>query len=113
MNYTIQFENKKIIVTKKFLKLAQEINSEEYQTILTLMKDFPSFTIRVRKQVYTPKRTYAGLTYESMRNYIEENNNEYLADFETVLIYCKHYSQVKSWFINMFPEYSEQIKKIA
>lgn len=43
----IKFETKEIRVTKKFLKAAEVFGSEEYETLLQLIKNLPSYTIRV------------------------------------------------------------------
>lgn len=43
---SIKFETKEIIVTKKFLKAAEVFGSEEFEILLNLTKELPSFCIR-------------------------------------------------------------------
>ena len=44
-NYTINATQKVIIITKKFEKAANCIGSKEYNELVRLMNDFPTFEI--------------------------------------------------------------------
>ena len=60
-NYTINAAAKEIIITKKFEKAANIIGSNEYKALVTLMKDFPDFDIKVREiKKNKSKKTYSG-----------------------------------------------------
>ena len=48
-NYTIKATQKEIIITKKFEKAANCIGSKEYNELVRLMNDFPTFEIRVKE----------------------------------------------------------------
>ena len=62
-NYTINAAAKEIIITKKFEKAANVIGSNEYKDLVTLMRDFPEFNIKVKEiKKKANKKTYNGLT---------------------------------------------------
>ena len=105
-NYAVKFESKEIVVTKKFLKCAEDFHSAEYREMLALMKELPNFTIKVREVCRTHyKSSNKGLTYNAMRNYLMMNGCEHLETFEKLIGYGCSYSQVKEWFLRTCPDY--------
>lgn len=112
-NFTINAAAKEIIITKKFEKAANIIGSNEYKDLVTLMKDFPEFSIKV-KEIKTKKgkKTYNGLTLDEMRRFIRTRNEEELLMFEKVVAIAKHkkgsYAITKKWFLNKYKEAYEK-----
>ena len=108
-NYTIDAAKKEIIITKKFEKAANVIGSNEYKDLVTLMKDFPDFKIKVKEiKKKANKKTYNGLTIEEMKRFISTRTNEEVLLFEKVVTIAKHkkgsYAITKKWFLNKYKE---------
>lgn len=105
-NCVVKFETKEIIVTKNFLKQAEEFHSQAYYELLTLMKELPNFTIKTKEVRRTHcKSIYKGLTYAAMRKYLMMNGSEHLETFEQLLSYGCSYFQVREWFLRTCPYY--------
>ena len=65
-NYTINAAAKEIIITKKFEKAANVIGSNEYKDLVTLMRDFPEFNIKVKEiKKKANKKTYYHVSFYS------------------------------------------------
>ena len=108
-NYTINAAKKEIIITKKFEKAANVIGSNEYKDLVTLMKDFADFKIKVKEiKKKANKKTYNGLTIEEMKRFISTRTNEEILLFEKVVTIAKHkkgsYAITKKWFLNKYKE---------
>ena len=65
----IDFAAKTITCSKKFLKKAREVNSDEYRLMLQITSDLPAFMI-VIKEAVTPVRRNIQPTYTAMAEYI-------------------------------------------
>ena len=111
-NIKINHEKKNIIITKSFNKKASEVGSVEYETMKDLRIDFPNYKVKVKEIKKNPnKKSYAKLTYENMKKYIEciESNN--LDILEIVIKASKAqpspYAFVKKWFLASYPDYRE------
>ena len=117
-NYTINAAAKEIIITKKFEKAANIIGSNEYKALVTLMKDFPDFDIKVREiKKNKSKKTYSGLTIEEMRRFIGSRSEEEVFLFEKVVTIAKHkkgsYAITKKWFLNKYKEaYDKELEAL-
>ena len=48
--YDIDFSDRTIFFGKKFMKLAKQYGTQEYNTFLGLIRDMPDFKIVVREQ---------------------------------------------------------------
>lgn len=111
---------KKIEMTKTEAKAAGKPNTAEYNTLLELMKSFPSFTVEIKAPAKR-KSEFKGLDYKYMKNYIQkcnrENKLEIMAEFNTLIAQDKKdkkegsehleaasYLDVKQWFLAVFPE---------
>ena len=111
---------KKIEMTKTEAKAAGKPNTAVYNTLLELMKNFPSFTVEIKAPVKR-KNEFKGLDYKYMKNYIQkcnrENKIEIMAEFNTLIAQDKKdkkegsehleaasYLDVKQWFLSVFPE---------
>ena len=111
-NYTINFANNTITVTKAFAQNAQNPASEEYALIAKLKSDYPAIQV-INKTHSSPKKCNParGLTYEAMERYINTfaNADEVLEVFELVKerssVQTNRYKYVRDWFEAQFPDY--------
>ena len=117
-NYTINATQKVIIITKKFEKAANCIGSKEYNELVRLMNDFPTFEIRVKEiEKNNKKKTYNGLTIGEMKRFVETQSEEEAILFERVVAIAKHkkgaYAITKKWFLNKYKEaYEKEIEAL-
>ena len=112
----INLADKTIVMDRTFAKLAADTRSEEYAHLQQIRRDYPTYTV-VQRQIRrnNTKVTYAGLTYDYMKNYImthgtKEEIERNLATFKekTLISKCHNtpyrYPVIKSWFLKQFPE---------
>lgn len=109
LGYEIDYIEEKIIVSKKFLKEARNINTAAYIELVNVRKDYPEFRIEIRQiNKKENKMTYSELTYKFMREYIEtkENADNVLKEFEKIQQLSKFqsgsYAFVKKWFLGLY-----------
>ncbi len=106
-----------IVMDRTFAKLAENTRSEEYAHLQQVRKDYPDYTVVLRQiKKNANKETYAGLTYDYMRDYIilhSATNEEELAavaEFEELLFISrchskgKRYPAIKAWFLAKYSE---------
>ena len=113
---TLNHEKRTIIMDRTFAKYAENTMSDEYAHLQRVRKDYPNYTVIQRQIKRNPnKKTYNGLTYEYMEDYImthgsvetiKKNLNEF---HEMRLISECHgqafrYPVIKSWFLDKYPE---------
>lgn len=110
VGYEIHHEDMTIVLTKKFSQAAGQRGSDEYEELLGIKADFPTYTVCLREiKKAAGKQTYRNLTYEAMETIIKENAPQYLADFEDVKGKAPAqgngaYTFVKKWFLDNFKE---------
>ena len=120
-NYEVDFIESKIIVSKKFYQAAKTINTPEYKTLVQLRTENPGFAVELRTiQKKEGKKSYRNLTYENMRKFIltsEGEQSESLKEYDRVMALSKThagpYAYVKTWFLNKYPKYNEQLEEKA
>ena len=107
---------KKILISKTFQKAAMNPTSREYAELMEAMSNHPSYTIDQRVIKKNPKKeTYAGLTYEYMRDYIilhstPEDELAAVAEFDELILVSKCHSKsqrypvIKKWFLTKYPQ---------
>ena len=108
--------DKEILISKSFQKAAMNPTSKEYAELMEVMNNHPSYKLaqRVIKK-NTQKETYAGLTYEYMRDYIilnstPEEETAAVAEFDEMIHISKchskaqRYPTIKKWFLEKYPE---------
>lgn len=112
----INHKDCKIIMDRTFAKLAENTRSEEYAHLQQVRRDYPQYEVEQRQIKTNPnKETYAGLTYDYMRNYINthvptESKVEIMAEFDEMILLskchrvAKRYPTIKKWFLAKFPE---------
>ena len=112
----IDHSKKTIVMDRTFAKLSENTRSEEYAHLQQVRRDYPTYEVVRRKINSNPnKETYAGLTYDYMREYIythvpTENLDDVQAEFDELILLSKchrvaqRYPTIKKWFLNKFPE---------
>ena len=116
---------RKIQMTKAEAKKAGILGTEEYETLLDLMKNFPTFPIDIAKSV--KKAPKIRLTNEFMKQYIESKDHaENLKTFYELrgldekgekkeLAAAASHGEIKMWFVTQYPEvekFDETVNKI-
>ena len=120
-NYEVDFIESKIIVSKKFYQAAKTLNTPEYKTLVQLRTENPGFAVELRTiQKKEGKKFYRNLTYSNMREYIitrEGEESDTMKAYDRVLALSKTqagpYAYVKTWFLNKYPKYNEQLEEKA
>ena len=113
---TINYEMKKIEMTKAEAKEAGNPTSAKFEELMKYRSVFPDFEIIV-KTTSVKRDTYKGLDYEFMKKYIEshDNNEENLKEFyklrgmnekgeRDILIEEHSYGEIKMWFLGTYSE---------
>ena len=112
----INYTNHTIVMDRTFAKLAQDTRSEEYARLQAVRRDYSTFTVvqrTIRKN--ENKKTYLGLTYEYMEEYMMTHGSEeerranlrrYAELREIAACHGKayRYPVIKSWFLDKYPE---------
>ena len=115
---TIDRQKKTITVSKEFMILAGQFDTQEFDILNELQQNHPGYEIVIRTIARNPdKRDYGELTYDNMRKFIEgyeepANLDAALAEFEAVQKVAKTmrgtYALVKKWFLE---QYGKEFKK--
>ena len=112
----IDFTKNEIIMSRSFEKCASIAGSEEYRRLQLVRQDYPTFSVVRRSIKKAPtKETYAGLTYEYMRDYIilhstPEDELAAVAEFDELILVSKCHSKsqrypvIKKWFLTKYPQ---------
>ena len=113
---TINYEMKKIEITKAESKEAGNPTSAKFEELMKLRSIFPDFEIIIKK-TSVKRDTYKGLDYDFMKKYIEDHDNsdENLKEFyklrgmnengeREAQIEEHSYGEIKMWFLSTFPE---------
>lgn len=115
----VNHADRTIIMDRTFAKYAENTMSSEYAHLQQVRRDYPNYTVMQRQiKRNSSKKTYNGLTYEFMENYIltqgkkEERKTNYAEFNQMVLISKCHgkayrYPVIKSWFLEKYPEIAE------
>ena len=124
--FTINFFEKTISGTKASFTKASKGISPIYEELTMKMNAHPTFELVEKEQKHTitrAKRTYEGMDYKFMEDYITTKKNAALimAEYKSVKKYAKNsgisaYPFVKKWFLGEFdPDHEgfdmEQAKK--
>lgn len=104
----VDHKNHQVIVSKAFYKRSSVYGTTEYCAMCEAMSNSPNYEIVFK---VSEKKTYHGLTFKIMREYIEtQANSDYqLKVFEAVIRVAEakksKYPLTKKWFLNTYPEY--------
>lgn len=110
----INHKARTIVMDRTFEKNASVVGSDEYNLLQSARKDYPKYRVN-RRQIKKNKnkKSYSGLTYEFMENYILSHDNAdaiYAEYLELRLIAQCHsisYPQIKKWFLNTYKEVAD------
>ena len=91
----VNHADRTIIMDRTFAKYAENTMSAEYAHLQQVRRDYPDYTVMQRQIKRNPnKKTYNGLTYEWMEDYIlthgkkEERKDNY-AEFNQMILISK------------------------
>lgn len=113
--YTINFEAKEIIITKKFGKAASQIGSPEFKIMQQLRKEFEGFSFAYKIiEKKENKKSYKGLSIDEMTRFLSNRTENEQEKFKKVLAVAANrkgkYAIVKKWFLDNYKEaYSEEV----
>ncbi len=112
----IDHSNRTIVMDRTFAKYAANTMSEEYAHLQQVRRDYPKYEV-IQRQIKrnSTKKTYNGLTYEYMEDYImthgeAETIKANLAEFHEMRLISEchgkafRYPIIKSWFLDKYPE---------
>ncbi len=112
----IDFDNRIILMDRTFAKKAEDTNSDEYERLQQVRRDYPKFKVMKRTIKKNPyKETYKGLTYDFMVRFIlehesEEKSAEVLKEFKELRLISEchgrgfRYPTIKKWFLDKYPQ---------
>ena len=114
---------KKIEMSKAEAKAAGKPNTDEYNTLLELMKNFSDYQIEIVKSTSKKADHFRGLNYDYMMNYIRNNNEELLHTFYELrgldkngkkcsMAAAASYGEIKMWFLEQFPEIEDMANNV-
>lgn len=114
---------KKIEMTKTEAKTAGKPNTDAYNTLLELMKNFPGYEIEIVKLASKKTDRFKGLDYNYMMDYIKSHNKELLKEFHTLrgldesgkkvgMAAAASYGEIKMWFLEQFPEVEKMAETV-
>mgnify|MGYP003291631317 CR=1 FL=1 len=114
---------KKIEMSKVEAKAAGKPSTNEYNTLLELLKNFPGYQIEIVKTAAKKVDRFKGLDYNYMADYIKSHNEELLKEFYTLrgldengkkvgMAAAASYSEIKMWFLEQFPEIEEKASNV-
>lgn len=121
-NHKIDYMNKSITLSKSFYERACNINNTaEFEEMKKLRTEFPDFEFTVKQiKKKAGKKTYRNLTYKNMEIYIkanEGNGDEVLLKFENIraksCVQPSPYAYVKKWFLEQYPDYTDDEGRVA
>lgn len=108
--------NHTIVMDRTFARNATDTRSEEYTHLQQVRRDYPGYQVVQRRiRTNSNKKTYKGLTYEYMEDYIlthgsEENRKANFKEYteKRIIAECHgkafRYPVIKSWFLEKYPE---------
>lgn len=114
----IDYKNNQIVMDREFSINASSFGSQEYNMLQAARHDYPTFQV-VRKTIKknSKKEAFNGLTYEYMEKYMARYNAkpEILKAYDDLQFLAKchsiRYPEIKSWFLETFPEVKDWGKK--
>ena len=110
---TIRHETREIVMDRTFAKFSKNTRSEEYAHLQQVRRDYPNYTVITRTiKRNSNKKTYNGLTYEWMEDYIlthgtAEESEKILNEFNEMRLIAECHSKafrypvIKKWFLGM------------
>ena len=112
----INHNNRTIVMDRTFARFAANTFTEEYAHLQQVRRDYPTYQVVQRHiRVNDEKKTYKGLTYDYMEDYImthgtEETRKTNFDKYQDmrVIAECQgkafRYPVIKKWFLAQYPE---------
>ena len=102
---SVDFQFKRIIVSKRFMNASRKVDSPEFQMMMKFTNEMPNFSIEVKQICSRPRKMFQP-TYSLMENYIamQPDHDEAMEEFYMLRRISPNYNQVRSWFIKRYPE---------
>ena len=118
MKNTLKIDHAKqiIVMDATFAKKSANTMSAEYAHLQQVRRDYPKYDVITRTiKRNSNKKTYAGLTYEYMEEYIlthgtKEQRMATLAEYNEMVLISKchgkafRYPVIKQWFLDKYPD---------
>ena len=100
--FTYDHFNKKIVGSELNFKKSGNPNNPQYKALMNAMANHPTYTLSaVAPKV--KKQTYAGLTCELMREYVQiKGTPAQLKELDNLIDNNEAYPTIKSWFLDYF-----------
>ena len=112
--FVIDFSTSSIVASATTLKKARKPESSEYRVLTELLCVHPNFCVIEKDIQKKPgKKTYKGLTFQTMLDYIrtQTNSEEKIKAYNAVRRIAKvkgcEYPLTKKWFLKTYPDYKE------
>ena len=113
--------NRMLVMDRTFAKNASIVGSREYEMLQQAKRDYADegYQVVTRKiKTNSNKKTYSGLTYEYMYDYIlthepKETVAKVSAEFDEMILISQCHSKafrypvIKKWFLEKYPEIVE------
>ena len=96
----VNFAHRTIVLTKKEMKQASIPYTQEYQMLLSLMRDLPDFKVEIKHSLCRSNAN-RGLCYEAMSQRIAQEAPELMDEFVAVRSVAG-YPAASQWFRNHF-----------
>lgn len=110
----VNYNNKTIVITKKFSKKIENPISKEFEEFMNLRERLADFEVIVKtSSKRTKKDSLKGLNYEFMKQYIarhDDENETVMKEFKKRAVKDEDniatlsYGEVKKWFLEQYPE---------
>ena len=112
--FVIDFPTSSIVASATTLKKARKPESSEYRVLTELLCVHPNFCVIEKDIQKKPgKKTYKGLTFQTMLDYIrtQTNSEDKIKAYNAVRRIAKvkgcEYPLTKKWFFKTYPDYKE------
>ena len=112
--FVIDFPTSSIVASATTLKKARKPESSEYRVLTELLCVHPNFCVIEKDIQKKPgKKTYKGLTFQTMLDYIQTqtNSEDKIKTYNAVRRIAKvkgcEYPLTKKWFLKTYPDYKE------
>ena len=113
---------KKIELTKAEMKAAMTYGTAEYNALQAIRRDYPGFDVVEAVKVKKSKADFADLNMKTIRTYVEKHGDDEQkrnfafiskrsVDEDGEYHEAQSFFEIKSWFLNEFPEIRKQRKE--
>ena len=106
--FAVDFMNKEIVVSAKYLRQSSVVDSSEYKMMLRLTKELPNFSVVVRQTARPMYRRFQP-SYMQMEEIIRMRVEDPVSALEEFLRVCEHsremgsgYHHVLRWFMSKY-----------